>query len=39
LYFNSNKRIEDQDIQGGTFVDEAAYDAWAATQTPSTEES
>ena len=39
LYFNSSKRIEDQEIQGGTFVDEAAYNAWAATQAPSTEES
>lgn len=35
LYFDSSKRLEDQEISGGTFVDEAAYDAWMASQAAS----
>ncbi|HLV35345.1 MAG TPA: hypothetical protein VKY59_09540 [Spirillospora sp.] len=34
LYFDSNRRLdmERTEVQGGTVVDRAAYDAWVASQ-------
>jgi hypothetical protein len=32
LYFDNNRRLNNSEIQGGTLVDQAAYDAWQAAQ-------
>lgn len=34
LYFDSNRRLVDQEIEGGKLVDKAAYEAWVETQKP-----
>lgn len=38
LYYDSNRRLENQEIQGGTFVEKADYDAWLTEQAASAEE-
>lgn len=35
LYFDSNRRLVDQEIQGGKLAEQAEYDAWVAAQTTS----
>ena len=39
LYFDSNRRLVDQEIEGGKLVDKAAYETWNAMQAASSEES
>lgn len=36
LYYDSNRRLVDSQLQGGVLVDEAAYDAWVAQQQAAT---
>ena len=38
LYFDSNRRLVDQEIEGGKLVDKAVYDTWIAEQAASSEE-
>ncbi len=34
LYFDGNRRLTDKQVTNGELVDEAAYNAWTAAQTP-----
>jgi hypothetical protein len=34
LFFDGNRRLTDKQVKNGELVDEAAYNAWTATQTP-----
>ncbi|HYO89662.1 MAG TPA: hypothetical protein VER79_13510 [Candidatus Limnocylindrales bacterium] len=34
LHFDSQRRIVEREIDGGQFVDDAAYTAWVESQTP-----
>lgn len=36
LHFDGQRRIIEREIDGGQFVDAAAYDAWVAAQIPTT---
>ena len=38
LYFDSNRRLEHTEINGGTQVEKAAYEEWLASQKESTAE-
>ncbi len=37
LTFDTNRRLIDSQIQGGTMVDREAYDAWMSQQAPQSE--
>ena len=39
FFFDSNRRLVDQEIDGGKLVDKAAYDSWEAARAASAEES